>query len=544
MVENRSPARSLRPALVLGILVLGILASLLAGRVVRDNIEQNALRRFAAVCDAITLKVRERLTAYAVLLQGGQGLFAASDSVERDEWRRYVGTLQAEEIVPGFEGIGYAALIAPAGLADHIAAVRREGFAGYTVKPASARDVYSSIIYLGPFAGRNLRAFGYDMFSEPVRRAAMEQARDTGRAALSGKVTLVQEGDGDAPQTGALMYVPVYRNDFPRGTVEERRAALAGWVYSPYRMRDLMSGIVPDWEILGGELLDLHVYDGDRPESRHLLFDSHPAGRPQPNPSFLHLRRTVEFNGRRWLLVFDGGAAVAALSYRPARFATAAGLVISGLLFGMLIACKPACAKPTPWPVSAATNSSSCFPPWPASARRRAAGLWTLPEKSGTPSSSPSACTPIPERRPSNTVAPAVSESLFLPPTRPAATPSSNVPTRPCIRPSKGAATAFACTTDASRGKTPPRRSRMLVGKGHFLADRHVGFHRALKDENHVTVARNARSRRQFIKPFDGLGRQLHGDSPRFSFRFHKRSINFSPRWWRAQAWRSAGPSS
>jgi len=338
MVENRSPARSLRLALALGILVLGILASLLAGRVVRDNIEQNALRRFAAVCDAITLKIRERLTAYAVLLQGGQGLFAASDSVERDEWRRYVGTLQAEDIVPGFEGIGYAALIAPAGLADHIAAVRREGFAGYTVKPASPRDVYSSIIYLEPFAGRNLRAFGYDMFSEPVRRAAMEQARDTGRAALSGKVTLVQEGDGDDPQAGALMYVPVYRNDFPRGTVEERRAALAGWVYSPYRMRDLMSGIVPDWEILGGELLDLHVYDGDRPESQHLLFDSHPAGRPQPNPSFLHLRRTVEFNGRRWLLVFDGGADVAALSYRPARFATAAGLVISGLLFGMLIA--------------------------------------------------------------------------------------------------------------------------------------------------------------------------------------------------------------
>ncbi len=46
--------------------------------------------------------------------------------------------------------------------------------------------------------GRNLRAFGFDMYSEPVRRAAMEAARDTGAAALSGKVVLVQEGRGNA----------------------------------------------------------------------------------------------------------------------------------------------------------------------------------------------------------------------------------------------------------------------------------------------------------------------------------------------------------
>ncbi|MBF0428785.1 MAG: CHASE domain-containing protein [Magnetococcales bacterium] len=36
------------------------------------------------------------------------------------------------------------------------------------------------IIYLEPFKDRNLRAFGYDMLSEPVRRAAMGMARDSG----------------------------------------------------------------------------------------------------------------------------------------------------------------------------------------------------------------------------------------------------------------------------------------------------------------------------------------------------------------------------
>ncbi|MEI8318945.1 MAG: CHASE domain-containing protein, partial [Planctomycetia bacterium] len=37
------------------------------------------------------------------------------------------------------------------------------------------------------------------------------------------------------------MYVPVYRKGAPTGTGEERRAALLGWVYSAYRMNDLMT---------------------------------------------------------------------------------------------------------------------------------------------------------------------------------------------------------------------------------------------------------------------------------------------------------------
>ena len=73
--------------------------------------------------------------------------------------------------------------------------MRAAGFPDYRIYPEGVRDLYSSIVYLEPFSGRNLRAFGYDMYSEPVRRAAMERARDTGEAAISAMVTLVQETD-------------------------------------------------------------------------------------------------------------------------------------------------------------------------------------------------------------------------------------------------------------------------------------------------------------------------------------------------------------
>lgn len=332
-----APARAPRLSLALIVLVVGLFGSLLAAWTVQRTIDDDAIDAFNKVCDEITLQIRERLTAYALLLQGGQALFAASDSVDRDEWRTYAQTVRAEETVPGHLGFGFTLLVRPDELEAHVAAVRAEGFPDYRITPPGPRDPYSSILYLEPFDERNRRAFGYDMFSEPVRRAAMEQARDTGEPALTGKVILVQEGETDI-QAGTLMYVPVYRRGAPLGTLEERRAALLGWVYNPYRMRDLMSGIVPDWQILGRETLDLHIYDGKEPTPEHLLFDSQPVHEHPQQGTLLHTSRTINFNGRDWLLVFDGEAAEEQIDYLPAWITLAGGLVISTLLFGLLIA--------------------------------------------------------------------------------------------------------------------------------------------------------------------------------------------------------------
>ncbi len=330
---RNKPRRVVVALLALG---LGLLVTAYAAFQVRLSIEKKAADQFAFACDQITLKIQERLTAYALLLRGGQGLFAASDAVTREEWHAYVEAVRASEIVPGYQGIGFSQFIAKEDLAAHIARLRGEGFSDYAVQPAGERDAYSSIIYLEPFAGRNLRAFGYDMFSDPVRRQAMERARDTGRATLSGKVTLVQE-DGKDVQAGTLMYFPVYRQRAPTNTVEERRAALLGWVYSPYRMNDLMNGIMQqDWRIVGDAPLDLHIYDGQEASAANLLFDSQPAGQKEPVNLF-HQTRTMTFNGRPWHLEFNARQAASQIKNTPAWVTLAGGVVISGLIFGLLM---------------------------------------------------------------------------------------------------------------------------------------------------------------------------------------------------------------
>ena len=314
---------------------IGLLASVFAGLQVKQDIERDAARRFEFTSAQVALRIQERLGSYALILQGAAGLFAGPDSVDRKAWRTYVEKLSAHESVPGVQGIGFSKIVPPNQLDAHVASIRAEGFPEYTVRPSGERAVYTSIVYLEPFEGRNLRAFGFDMFSEPVRRNAMERARDTGEAALSGKVELVQE-TGKEVQAGALMYVPVYRNGAPLNTAEQRRSALIGWTYSPYRMKDLMGGILANWTSSEGKVVDLHIYDGPEAMADKLLFDSHPASVPHAD-SLFYQQRTIEFHGSQWLLVFDAIAGTATLSYAVAWAALIGGFALSGLLSGSMV---------------------------------------------------------------------------------------------------------------------------------------------------------------------------------------------------------------
>ena len=332
MQHNGSFLRTYHAWLMLGI---GLLASIFAGFQVKQAIERDAARRFEFTSAQVALRIQERLGAHALILHGGAGLFAGSSSVDRKEWRAYFEKLSANESVPGVQGIGFAKIVPPHQLAAHVAGIRAEGFPEYTVRPPGERAVYTSIIYLEPFKDRNLRAFGFDMFSEPVRRNAMERARDTGKAALSGKVELVQE-TGKEVQAGTLMYFPVYRNGAPLNTLEQRRAALVGWTYSPFRMQDLMGGILANWTSNEGKVVHLHVYDGLQASADKLLFESFAGPLPDTN-SIFYQQREIDFHGHQWLLVFDVISGTATISYAGAWATLIGGFALSGLLCGLML---------------------------------------------------------------------------------------------------------------------------------------------------------------------------------------------------------------
>lgn len=312
------------------ILALSVVVTIAASLFSHHSVQQAALTRFDAKTDDIKASIRRRIVSQKVALWGGVGLFEALGEVSRAQWRDYAETLKFDRNLPGLQGFGYAEMIAPGELSSHTARIRAEGFADYRVYPGGSRDIYSSIIFLEPFRGRNLRAFGYDMFSEPTRRTAMEFARDTGTPGMSGMVTLVQETDRDV-QHGFLVYLPVYRRGLPRETIAERRAALQGFIYSPYRIGDLMEGILGK-EDAG---IHFHIYDGGETSPAKLMYDSSRNVLSLESTEAQFTKTSTLWHGdHAWTLEFRSrpGFVASSEENQPIVIA-AAGLLIDALLF-------------------------------------------------------------------------------------------------------------------------------------------------------------------------------------------------------------------
>lgn len=317
-----------RPLAVL-VLLICLLATFWGWLQARDQVEQEARSYFDSRVAQVLNAIQLRMRAYEQVLRGGVAFLYASETVSRDEWRTYVEQLALQTNFPGILGVGFTAYVH----ADEVPALeqrmRAQWHPEFRVWPEGVRDVYTAIIYLEPFNWRNRRALGYDMYSEPTRREAMAAARDSGATAVTGKVQLVQETTEDV-QAGFLMYLPVYRDGTVPATIEERRERLLGFVYSPFRMDDLMAGVlghsVPD--------LALRIYDGHSMTPGSLMYD----GGYKPGPHAFEQVEAIEINGHFWTVYLASQPVLEQAMLERGRplIVLLAGLGLSLLLFALL----------------------------------------------------------------------------------------------------------------------------------------------------------------------------------------------------------------
>ncbi|WP_374600702.1 EAL domain-containing protein [Niveibacterium sp.] len=328
--QHRSPRSLLFVPWI--ILVLGLALTYALQHNAREASRHELHDEFELRAAGIVDDIQRRMRTYEQVLEGASGLFAVSPQVEREQFITYVRALKPEGKYPGIQGVGFAQLIAPQDKARHVAAMRASGIADYDIRPAGERERYTAIVYLEPANWRNQRAIGYDMYAEPVRRAAMAAARDEERTRISGRVTLVQETK-DQVQPGFLMYLPVYRPNAPHQTLDERRANHLGWVYAPFRMYDLMAGILGTEQGEVSKLLDLDIYDGDRVDAPALMYDSDHHAASVAAPLF-RSTKTIPLFGQPWTIQ------VSSLPAFEARLASEAAniLAIAGTCGSTLLA--------------------------------------------------------------------------------------------------------------------------------------------------------------------------------------------------------------
>ncbi|MBA5687390.1 CHASE domain-containing protein [Rugamonas apoptosis] len=303
-------------------------------QLVGASTERRAREHFEVSCQNIQQSIQKRMTLYETGLRSAQALFKVSPNVSRQQWHDYVQGIAIDRNFPGVQGMGYARYLKPGQPSALEREVQASGYPQFRVWPPADADRYAPVLYLEPFTGRNLRAFGYDMMSDPTRRKAMLTAARSGRPTLTAKLTLVQESE-EQVQAGFLMFLPVYLPDAPQATPEQRMAALQGFAYSPFRTLDLMR------DVLGtaSTAVQLDIYDGDTTDTGARLYSSGSRTPEQvrlyPNPFQRTAALTVA--DHQWTLRFTSLPAFEdAIDRQKSHIVLLAGTVISLLFFGVV----------------------------------------------------------------------------------------------------------------------------------------------------------------------------------------------------------------
>jgi len=315
-------------------LALGLALTACAWALSQGDETAHARTRFNFRVAEILTALHDRVTAYELALRGGLALFNAVGDVSREQWKAFAATMDLDANYPGILGLGYSPAVFLDNRESHVAAMRAQGFPDYAISPPGDRDAYTPVIFLEPDNALNKKAFGFDTFSEAVRRAAIERARDTAKPSITGKITLVQEGAANV-QPGFIMFMPVYDAPAPPPTVELRRRLIKGYVNAPFRLYNLMDGLLQgDHQDVGFE-----IFDGDAPSEASLLYRSDgmagEAARPGP-PLFTDTRR-LDVLGRTWTIRFAALPAFEAVVDRlQPDFIAVSGLVITLLLFAVI----------------------------------------------------------------------------------------------------------------------------------------------------------------------------------------------------------------
>jgi PAS domain S-box-containing protein len=308
-------------------MLLSLIATAGGWYITSTHVQADAEHQFTREVERIRSAIVERMLIYEDMLHGAVGLYAASYSVERHEWKAYLDSVSIEKRFPGVDAVGFVARVPRERLEEFLRITREDNSPWFEVRTEGDRDEMMIVKYIEP-EPRHRRQLGRDLGTEPELRRVAEQARDTGRATLSRRLLLRAE-DGKRP--GFLMVLPVYLRGQPVTTREERRAHIEGWVYARFIAEDFMNGML---QTLPAKVR-CRMYDGARPDAESLLYDTDPAIEADA-PRFA-ATGSVSVAGQPWTLEFFSRPDFeAGISRAGPRVALAGGATISMLLFAIV----------------------------------------------------------------------------------------------------------------------------------------------------------------------------------------------------------------
>ncbi|MFM5923092.1 MAG: CHASE domain-containing protein [Novosphingobium sp.] len=283
--------------LPIALFALGMIVTVLF--VLNLELADSAARDLALDRDstALATEIERRSTENIAYLNAAASLFSIADEVGKQEFAQFVTDMSVGHQTRSALGIGWVRWFKAAEIPE----VAREKHGAdpatrFTIRPQPTdRNADMAVIdLLEPQTPENLHALGYDMYSEPVRRAAMDEAIRTGRPIASGMVQLIQD-ENQQPSAGIVIYLPVFER--ARSGAVMVRGRLKGFIYSPIRVQEMLQASLGN---VHQNAAGVTLYDGT-PRSGRMLASTLADG-----PGSNGLVRRISFGGRTWTLVVSG----------------------------------------------------------------------------------------------------------------------------------------------------------------------------------------------------------------------------------------------
>ncbi|OCW56940.1 CHASE domain-containing protein [Hoeflea olei] len=245
---------------------------------------------FAAIAEDAVQRLSDRIDTHVLMINAAEAFFEADGEVpSADNFETFVGHLKKNERFRGVQGIGFARYVRTGPQSDET--IAREIEKNYGISrapwPETTEEIRTPIVMMEPQTSRSFGALGFDMYTNPVRRAALLAALSENRLRASGSVRLVQEPSGSS-QAGFVMYTPFFAATSGR---------ILGFVFAPFRVGDLFDAALNRLPALP---VHITAWDGE-PSDSSLIYTS--PGKPGTHfGTSEEITTSLEVAGRTWRL--------------------------------------------------------------------------------------------------------------------------------------------------------------------------------------------------------------------------------------------------
>ncbi|HXE47782.1 MAG TPA: CHASE domain-containing protein, partial [Ramlibacter sp.] len=244
-------------ALALLALFIGVSVTLLLWQRARDASREGAMQRLEYRTSRIEAELHHLLATDEIMLRSVAGLFSVGGGITRIQWRNYFNAIEPDTHAPGRQWVAYAQRVSEGEREAHEQQARADGVAGYAVRASERRAQYFPLANFRSFGTIDRRPIGLDLQEEPIARAAMARAVETGATELAGPLG----APAAAGQSLWALFVPVYAGGRTAATPADREAALTGYLVEAFDAMEMVgSALGPDATIVG-----MNVRDGATP---------------------------------------------------------------------------------------------------------------------------------------------------------------------------------------------------------------------------------------------------------------------------------------